>query len=368
LTRFNLVDYIAVVSILALSSIGVLLIRSATADQQVISNLWMKQLVWLFLGWIIYLILSQIDYHTILDHAGLLYFLGLLALILVLIFGVKINGARSWFRFPFMSLQPSELVKFTTLLFITKYFSKYQENQSSFLAFLGSACLAGVPLTLILIQPDMGTAFLFLPFFLLPNFLSGNKQILWVTGLGTVFIIILVLGVVYKPDWVFFLKDYQKARISSFVFPEKDISNRGYQVHQAKISIGQGGLLGAGLGEGKQTNMGFLPAQHNDFILAVAAEELGFVGIVVIFFLFMVLFLRSCAAALQAPDAAGSILVILVLGTISLQTLFNASMMVGMVPTTGIPCPLLSYGGSSALGTMSMLGLIQSVKTHRYVN
>lgn len=267
-----------------------------------------------------------------------------------------------------MSIQPSEIVKFTTLLFIAKYFSKFQERQSSFLEFLGSAILAGIPFFLILIQPDMGTAFLFLPFFLLPNFLSGNKEIIWVTGLGSLFVILLVVGVVFKPNWVFFLKDYQKARISSFVFPEEDVSNKGYQVHQAKISIGQGGLFGAGLGKGKHTNMGFLPAKHNDFILAVAAEELGFVGILVIFFLFVILFLRSCAAALQAPDAAGSIIVILVLGTICLQTLFNAGMMVGMVPTTGIPCPLLSYGGSSAIGTMAMLGLIQSVKTHRYVN
>lgn len=361
-------DYISIFCILLLSGTGVLLVRTATNHQEMVSNLWVKQLLWVFVGLVIYFILSNKDYHSILDFAGYLYVLGIISLILLMIFATPVNGAKSWFKLPFMSIQPSELVKVTTLLFLTKYFSKFQERQSSFIEFLGSGLLVGLPLILVLLQPDLGTAFLFLPFFLLPNFLSGNKEILYVTFGGLLLVAILILGVVYKPDWVFFLKDYQKARISSFVFPEEDVSNKGYQVHQAKITIGQGGLLGAGLGKGKQTHTGFLPAQHTDCILAVAAEELGFIGILIILLLFLVLFVRSVTTALQAADTAGSMLVVLVLGTLSLQMLFNAGMMIGFVPTTGIPCPLLSYGGSSALSTLTMLGLIQSVKTHRYIN
>jgi len=351
-----------------IASIGIILIYSATVDQPGLSKLWIKQAIWISLGLFIYIILSRWDYHSILDHSGWLYVAGVLALILVFFFGVKINGARSWFRLPFMSLQPSELVKFTTILYLTKFFSRFQERHSSLMEFFGSSILVGIPFSLILIQPDMGTAFLFIPLFLMSNFLIGNNEILWATGLGTLAVILLISMVIFKPDWVFFLKDYQKARIATFVFPEKDVSNRGYQVHQAKISIGQGGLFGQGLRKGKQTKYGFLPAQHNDFILAVAAEELGFIGIIVIFFLFMILFFRSCATALHAPDGTGSILVILVLSTFTVQTLYNSGMMVGLVPTTGIPCPLLSYGGSSAISTLAMLGLIQSVNTHRYVN
>ena len=368
MTRFSLIDFTALACILLLTVIGILAIHSATLNQSLLSHLWIKQVVWILGGLLLYIAISQWDYHSILDHAGLLYVLGLLALLLVLLLGTEINGAKSWFRLPFMSVQPSEFVKLTTLLFVVKFFSRFSDRQSSLFEFLASGVLVGVPTILIILQPDMGTAFLFIPLFLFPNFLSGNKEILWVTGIGSFFVIILVITVVFKPNYVFFLKDYQKARIASFVFPDKDVSNRGYQVHQAKISIGNGGLIGEGFGKGKQTHFGFLPAQHNDFILAVIAEELGFVGVLFVFLLFSTLFIRSCSSALHASDGTGSILVILALSTLTLQVLYNAGMMVGFVPTTGIPCPLLSYGGSSALSTLAMLGLIQSVNTHRFVN
>ena len=170
-------------------------------------------------------------------------------------------------------------------------------------------------------------------------------------------VLVLILGVLYKPSWVFFLKDYQKDRIVSFIYPDQDTSNTGYQVHQSKISIGQGGLFGMGIGEGKQTKMGFLPAQHNDFILAVAAEETGFLGLFLIFGLFFMLFLRCLLTALEASDVTGSAIAVMVVGTLFTQTIFNAAMLIGLVPTTGIPCPLLSYGGSSMLATMGMLGV-----------
>lgn len=368
MTRFKLLDRTALICVIALALIGVLLVYSATLDQDGLSGLWLKQLVWISGGLTAYLILSQWDYHTILDHAGLLYILGIMGLVLVLIFGAEINGAKSWFRLPFMSIQPSEFVKFTTILFVVKYFSRFQDRQSSLMELVGSGFLVGVPFILVVLQPDFGTAFLYMPFFLVPNFLSGNKGILWVTGLGSFMVVVLVALVIFKPDVVFILKDYQKDRIAAFVFPDQDVSNRGYQVHQAKISIGNGGLLGEGIGKGKQTHFGFLPAQHNDFILAVAAEETGFIGVLLIFSLYLLLFIRSCSSALNACDGTGSILVLLVLSTLILQMLYNAGMMIGFVPTTGIPCPLLSYGGSSALSSFAMLGLIQSVHTHRYVN
>ncbi|CAM2066267.1 rod shape-determining protein RodA [Sulfidibacter corallicola] len=368
MNRFSLLDRGAFLVTMILCCLGVVFIHSATRASTLDANLWIKQMIWVCLGMLAYLVLSQFDYKKLVTHANVFYIAGIISLALVLLYGDRINGARSWFRLPFMSVQPSEFMKIATVLMIAKYFSRFQERQSSLLEFLVSSILIGIPFFLIILQPDMGTALVYVPFFVIPNFLVGNKESIWVTVAGSMLVVILILGVVFKPDWVFFLKDYQKNRIVSFIYPDRDTSNTGYQVHQSKISIGQGGLLGKGLGKGQQTQMGFLPAQHNDFILAVASEEVGFVGVALVFALFLVLFMRAFTTALEASDAMGSILVMLVIGTLFTQTLFNAAMLIGLVPTTGIPFPLLSYGGSSLLTSLSLLGLIQSVRTHRFVN
>ena len=348
--------------------LGVVLVHSAVQADATQNILWVKQAIWSLGGLVIYLVVSQIDYKKLVSHASIFYLIAILSLVAVLLWGARINGARSWFKLPFMSLQPSEFSKIVMVLMLSKYFSRFQERQSSLVAFLVSSILIFIPFGLIILQPDLGTALVYLPFFLIPNFLIGNKESIWLTLLGSGLALLIILGVVFKPGWVFFMKDYQKERIVAFIYPDRDTSNSGYQVHQSKISIGQGGLLGKGLGKGEQTSLGFLPAQYNDFILAVAAEEMGFLGIGTLFFLFLVIFLRGFITAQESSDATGSVLVILVIGTLFAQTLFNAAMLIGMVPTTGIPCPLVSYGGSSMLTTMGLLGLIQSVRTHRFVN
>ena len=365
--RLNLIDRTAFIATIALMFLGVVFIHSAVQAAQA-KNLWLKQGVWCGGGLVIYLIISQMDYKKMVSHATIIYLLAIVSLVAVLLFGSKINGARSWFRLPFMSLQPSEFSKLAMVLVLAKYFSRFQERQSSLIAFIVSCILIIIPFSLIILQPDLGTALVYLPFFLIPNFLLGNKESIWLTLIGSGLAMLIVAGVVFKPNWVVFLKDYQKERIVAFIYPDRDTSNSGYQVHQSKISIGQGGLFGKGLGKGQQTKLGFLPAQHNDFILAVAAEELGFVGIGLVFTLFIIVFLRGFITAQEASDATGSVLVILVIGTLFTQTFFNSAMLIGLVPTTGIPCPLVSYGGSSMLTTMGLLGLIQSVRTHRFVN
>jgi len=367
MNRLNLIDRKALIATALLCALGVLFIHSATHAGETGSILWAKQTVWAVLGLALYFVVSQIDYRVLVTRAHFLYIAGVIALILVLLVGDRINGARSWFRLPFMSVQPSEFMKIATVLVVAKYFSKFHERQSSLGDFIVSGLMISLPFALIVVQPDLGTALTYLPFFLIPNFLIGNKESIWVTVAGLALAGILVAGVVFKPDYVFFLKDYEKDRIVSFIYPDRDTSNAGWQVHQSKIAIGQGGLFGAGLGEGQQTGMGFLPAQHNDFILAVAAEETGFIGVAIIFALFAWLFSRTFLASLEARDATGSLLVNLVIGTLLMQTLFNAAMLIGWAPTTGIPFPLLSYGGSSMLATMGLLGLVQSVRAHRFL-
>lgn len=366
--RLLLIDKTALLVMLVLAGAGVIFIHSATQATEMYRGLWLKQMVWICAGMVIYTFLSLYDYKKLVSHASWIYVIGIFSLVLVLLFGAKINGARSWFRLPGFSIQPSEMVKIATVLMVTKFFSRFSERESSLLEFVSSSVLVGIPFTLIYIQPDLGTALVYLPFFLIPNFLVGNKESIWVTLVGCLSVGLLIGTVVYKPDWVFFLKEYQKDRIVAFIYPERDTSNTGYQVHQSKISIGQGGLLGRGIGQGQQTELGFLPAQHNDFILAVAAEESGFVGMTLIFGLFAFLLMRAFSTAMEASEPIGSIMVMLVVGTLFTQMLFNAAMLIGMVPTTGIPCPLMSYGGSSMMTTMGLLGLVQSVRAHRFVN
>ena len=368
MTRLWLVDRPAMILTLVLAVLGVLLVRSATQADSLPALLWYKQAIWVGIGFLVYLVMSQIDYKRLITHAHWFYLAGILSLILVLLYGDRINGARSWFRLPFMSAQPSEFMKIATVLMAAKYFSKFERRQSGFWEFLVSCILIGIPFGLIILQPDLGTAIVYLPFFVIPNFLIGKKESIYVTIAGSAVIGMLILGVMFKPNWIFFLKDYQKDRIVAFIYPDEDTSNKGYQVYQSKISIGQGGLFGKGLGKGEQTKMGFLPAQHNDFILAVAAEELGFFGICFILGLYLALYLRGLFTAFEAGDTKGSAVAALAVGTLATQTLFNGAMLIGMVPTTGIPCPLLSYGGSSLLTTMGLLGLIQSVRAHRFVN
>jgi rod shape determining protein RodA len=379
MNRLGGLDFISLAATLTLSVMGVVFIRSATSGQEG-SILWMKQAAFIVLGMIIYLVLSYINYEELVRHSQFLFAAGMAALVLVLVFGEPINGARSWFRLPFMSLQPSEIMKIATILVITRYFDRFsvmtmqardttfKKMQTSLLEFIVFAFLVGLPVILIVLQPDLGTALVYLPMFIIPNFLLGRREGIWVTVGGLALVGILILGVVHKPQWVFFLKDYQKARIVAFIYPEEDTSNRGYQVHQSKISIGQGGLFGMGYGKGQHSRMGFLPAQHNDFIVAVAAEEFGFIGILFIFSLFLTIFIRGFFIGSASKDATASCLVVLVIGTLFVQALFNAAMLIGLVPTTGIPFPLLSYGGSSFLTTMGLLGLIQSVHLHRFVN
>ncbi len=366
MSRFHLLDKAALAATLILAALGVILIHSATSGTDE-SYLYLKQIAFICAGLVFYFMMSRWDYKVLVNHANWFYLLGILSLIAVL-FTDPIKGAHAWFKLPGFSLQPAELVKISTVLMITKYFSRFHERNSSFWEFITSCVLISIPFFLILAQPDMGMAMVYLPFFLIPNFLIGNKESIYVASTGLIMVVLLVAFVVYRPNLVFFLKDYQKDRITAFIYPDSDTANTGYQVHQSKISIGQGGLFGFGLGQGKQTKMGFLPEQHNDFILAVAAEEIGFVGILFIFSLFAFLFLRGFATALESSDTTGAALVSLVVGTLFVQTLYNAGMLIGLVPTTGITCPLISYGGSSMLTTFGLLGLVQSVQTHRFVN
>jgi rod shape determining protein RodA len=225
---------------------------------------------------------------------------------------------------------------------------------------LGLGLLAGCPVTLIALQPDFGTALTFIPIILAALLMGGVRWRLIAA--------LLLIGVLLAPAVWFWLADYQRERILIVIDPSRDPSGFGYQVRQSKIAIGSGGLAGKGLFQGTQSQLDFLPAQHTDFVLAVLAEELGFLGVLAVLGFFCLLLQRGIAAAMGAQDRLGTYLCMLVVSWIAGQTAVNVGMVLGRLPTIGVPLPLMSYGGSSLISTLAGVGLLVNVRCRRFVN
>jgi len=313
------------------------------------------RLVWLFL-----FVLLLIDYKVLLTFAFPFYILMNVILAGLLIFGRRIANTRSWLVFGPFQFQPSELTKLAVILLLARLFSSYKEEKMSFRAFLLSSGLVGLPFILIALQPDLGTALTFVPVLLGAYILAGlpKKYVI------LILIVSLLAGLV---GWNYGLKDYQKKRIETLLVPGQDPRGAGYQLQQSKIALGSGGLTGKGYHKGTQSQLRFLPARQNDFILAVVGEDLGFLGILVSFWpLFLSFFTGYLLATQASPDRAGVYIAFLAAMLIGCQFLINVMMIVGLFPITGIPIPFLSYGGSSLLSNFLIVGLVINVKMRRF--
>jgi len=218
-----------------------------------------------------------------------------------------------------------------------------------------------VPMALVLKQPDLGTALTYVPIAIMALFLGGIQ-------FKHALIILVILGVLAPTVWVKGLKPYQKQRLTSFLHPEADSQKSGYQVEQSKIAVGSGGIWGRGIRGGSQTQGAFLPEPHTDFIFAAWSEEHGFVGAVALLLLYFMLLMRLIHNAQTAPDRAGGFVVMGVVAVLLFHVLVNAGMVVGFMPVTGIPLPLMSYGGSSLLFMFMALGIVMNVRMRRFVN
>jgi rod shape determining protein RodA len=227
-------------------------------------------------------------------------------------------------------------------------------------AFFKLGVIVGVPFLLTFLQPDLGLALTMLPLLAIGFFFGGMPLKGWI-------VIVLIVCVLAGGAW-FFLKDYQKQRIANFFNPEQDLLKSGYQVQQSKIAVGSGGFSGKGFRSGTQSQLRFLPVQHTDFIFAVIAEEWGFLGVILVLGLFAALLLRALALARVARDRGGVFLILALAGMIFFSVVVNTSMMIGLLPTTGIPLPLVSYGGSSIATTLLAIGLILGVEYRRFAN
>ncbi len=362
--RFYLhLDWPLVAALYALCVIGVLMIYSTTGDAARASSarLFLVQIYGILIGTVAFVICLTVDYRSLADRAHVFYVILLGILVYVLVFGVVRGGGRRWIPLPLFNFQPSEFVKLALALLLARLFAANQKRIPSTANMVVGGLVTGVPLLLVMVQPDLGTALTLVPVMLGIAFIAGMR--LRVAG------ILLALAIVATPIvWTYALKDYQKARVVTFLDPWRDPRGKGYQQIQAQITVGAGGLWGQGFRKGTQGQNSFLPVAHNDFIFSVLAEEHGFAGVLVVLGLYLFIVMRSLDTARLAKDRLGTYLVVGVLSSFTFQVIYNISMSAGLAIVKGITLPLMSYGGSSMIATLAGFGLILNVRMRRFTN
>ena len=352
-------DWVLLGFVLILCALGVLQIHSATEHTKFAGS-HIKQIYWILGGLGAMFLVSLVNYQALLEQVHWMYIVALVSLMSVLMFGQKYLGARRWVKMPGGAhFQPSEWVKLILILAVAKYFSDLQQRELSWPDFLKAGAIVGFPMLLVLAQPDLGTALTYMPVAIMALFLGGLR---WKQAL----MVLLVIGSLAPVAWIKVLKPYQKERLTSFRDPDADRQGSGYQVNQSLIAVGSGGIWGSS--QGSQTHLAFLPVPQTDFIFAAFAEEHGFVGALGVLLLYFIVLMRLTQNAQTAPDRAGAFLVMGVVAVLSFHILVNDGMVVGFMLVTGIPLPLMSYGGSSVLFMFLALGIVMNVRMRRFVN
>lgn len=354
-------DWVLLTFVLAICALGVLEIYSTTWASKY-SGVHIKQLYWIMGGMVLMFLVSLINYQVLLENSHWLYVASLVSLVAVALFGRKYLGARRWIQLPGgQHFQPSEWVKLVLILAMAKYFSEESDQSASLSDVIKAGLIAAVPMALVLKQPDMGTALTYVPVALMALFLGGIQ-------FRHAAVILLVAGVLAPAAWHYGLKPYQKQRLTIFLHPEADTQKGGYQLDQSKIAVGSGGIWGKGVRKGTQTQGSFLPEPHTDFIFAAWCEEHGFVGAMILLLLYLMVLMRLVHNAQTAPDRAGGFVIMGVVAVLIFHILVNIGMVVGFMPVTGIPLPLMSYGGSSLLFMFLALGIVMNIRMRRFVN
>ena len=352
-------DWWLLAIVAAICALGVIEIYSATHGS-VLVGMHTRQIRWIIIGTVLMFIFSRLDYHVILDQAPILYIVGILALTAGLLFGHRRFGAQRWIPILGEFFQVSELVKLIIIIVLARFFAEVRTDELSLQDLIKAGLLVGVPLVLILKQPDLGTALVLMPMLIVGAFLAGLQ---WKHAVA-----IVLIGLLMLPVGWHFLKPYQKERVTSFLHPEEDAKGSGYQVLQSKIAVGSGGFWGKGFGNGTQNQLGYIPVRYSDFIMSAWAEEQGFKGVLLALGLYMALLLRLVQNAQRAKDRAGMFLVMGVTAALGFHVLVNVAMVIGAMPVTGIPLPLMSYGGSATLFVFLAIGLVMNVRLRRFVN
>lgn len=345
-------DWILVAAILPIALGGLATMTSFEGN----SALFVRQLIWLLVGMGIMFVIAKIDVRFLRDsrYITLFYGITLSLLVLVLLIGKTVKGSTSWFDFGGVSFQPTDLVKLLVIAILAKYFSRRHVEIARIKHLVISALYAALPIALIMLQPDFGSAMVIAGLWLGMALVAGisKRHILIVLG---------ATAVAFAIAWIFLFKPYQKARIETFINPTADIRGSGYNAYQSVIAVGSGGVLGKGLGYGTQSRLNYLPEYETDFIFAAFAEEWGFIGGLIIVASFCVLLWRLVLHAMRGASNFETLFCVGFALMIFGHVIVNIGMNIGIMPVTGIPLPFMSYGGSHLLGEFIGLGIVMSM-------
>ena len=313
-----------------------------------------RGLMWAAIAVIVFVVATLFDYHWLKTLAWPIYGLQLGLLVLTLAVGSGVGGSARWVTIGPLTFQFSEIAKILMIIVLAAYLAARQGRLDSLPSIVGACILVGPPLVLVMLQPDLGTSLVF------GGILAG---MLWMSGASLRWLTVMAGAAVamIPVAWTYLLRDYQKARLMDFINPNPDIQGAGFQLHQAQIAVGSGGLLGKGLTNGTQTQGDLLPVQATDFVFATLAEELGFIGGVVLFILFALLLWRVLVAGWRSRDPFGTLFAAGVASMVLFQLLVNIGMVLGVMPITGIPLPFVTHGGASLVSMAAGLGILQSI-------
>ncbi len=313
-----------------------------------------RGLMWAGIAVFMFIAATAFDYRWLKTLAWPVYALQLGILVLTLAVGSGVGGSARWISVGPFTFQFSELAKILMIIVLANYLSSREAKLDSLGPILGACLLVGPPLLLVMMQPDLGTSLVF------GAILAG---MLWMSGASFRWLAVLAAGVVAMVPiaWTYLLRDYQKERLTSFLSADKDLQGAGYQLYQSQIAIGSGGWMGKGLTNGTQSQGDFLPVQTTDFVFAILAEELGFVGAMVLFGLFGLLIWRVLVAGWRSRDPFGTMFAAGMASMILFQLVVNVGMVMGIMPITGIPLPFVTHGGASLVSMAIGLGILQSI-------
>jgi rod shape determining protein RodA len=354
---------------LIIAAIGILSIYSTTYQKE--GKLWQeiykRQILWVLLGLVIFIIMSNLPYRWLWDWTYFLYAAALFFLFLVFVLGVVRLGAQRWLKIAWFNFQPSELAKLIIVIFLSRYFSRKEVYDTSLLStkfgiFRGLILpflFVAIPMGLIIEQPDLGSGLMILFLFIAVLYLSKLK-------LKYIFIFLLIMILALPLVWQI-LRDYQKERLLVFLNPNIDPLGAGYTVIQSKIAIGSGAIFGKGWLSGTQSQLHFLPEAHTDFIFASFAEEWGLLGSAVLLILYYLLIRQGTLIAQRTNDYFGRLLALGISLMLGIQVFINIAMNLGLAPVVGLPLPLMSYGGSSVLATFVALGILVNIDRTRAI-
>ncbi len=353
-------DFSVVIFSLIIVIIGLFNVYSATIVTEGF-DFFKRQLISAVIGVVLMAVFAFIDYRKLGRSVYFVYGINILLLLIVLAVGRSALGAKRWISFGFITLQPSELMKISLMLMLARYFANDSNVEGYTLReLLVPAIIIGIPAALIIVEPDLGsTMMLLVASFSVLLFVKIRMQSLIVLAVAAM----IAVPIIYN----FALKDYQKQRVITFLDPASDPKGSGYNSIQSKIAVGSGRFMGKGFKKGTQSQLNFLPEHHTDFVFSVFSEEHGFVGSFVLILLYLMLFVSGFRIAARADDKFGVILAMGITSIMFWQTFINMGMVLGVMPVVGITLPFMSYGGTSMVINLIMVGFLQSIAIRRYM-